>query len=220
MQGFLGTNASFSADITLVIYIFVIIPLMIAGYVFARRKMFMPHHKFVMTGIVIINWVLIAFVMAVSYGAYVAPSIGRAGEDLAIALPVLHLITGGIAQFLATYLVLLMWTENTPFERVVIVRITNIKLPMRVTLGLWAITIALGVMLYVVWYVPATPAQDDAPAPVATEEAPQSDETTPLVTPEPQDDAPDDDMTDDDTPDDDAPDDDVPDPVATEEAGG
>lgn len=182
MDGILGTNASFSADITLLLYIFVLAPAMIGGYIFARRKMFVPHHKFVMTSIVVLNWVLIFVVMALSYSSYVAPSLGNISSDVSIALPTLHLLTGSIAQLLGTYLVLLMWTENTSLERIVIVRIKNIKLPMRITLGLWAITIALGILLYVVWYLPVdtASANEGNVVPVATEEA-FGEEATPEV---------------------------------------
>jgi hypothetical protein len=105
MEGFLGTGAPMRADLTLLAYILILAPAMIAGYVFARRKMFIPHHKYVMTGIVVVNWVLIVAVMVASYANYVAPSLGDNLGDVSIALPTLHLITGGIAQLLGTYLV-------------------------------------------------------------------------------------------------------------------
>jgi hypothetical protein len=208
MEGFLGTGAPMRADLTLLAYILILAPAMIAGYVFARRKMFIPHHKYVMTGIVVVNWVLIVAVMVASYANYVAPSLGDNLGDVSIALPTLHLITGGIAQLLGTYLVALMWTENTALEKFV-PRIKNIKLPMRITLGLWAITVTLGILMYVVWYVTPPASADEGTAPVATEEAPvATDEAdAPLITEE----AP---LAEDDVPEEDG----VPAPASTEDA--
>lgn len=51
----------------LLIYIFLLVPAMLVGFGFARRKLFVPHHKLVMTSITAINWVLIAWVMVGSY---------------------------------------------------------------------------------------------------------------------------------------------------------
>jgi len=172
MDGFLGTNASFNADLTLIIYILLLAPAMIAGFVFARQKKFVPHHKLVMTGIVIFNWVLILWLMATSYAVGVAPSLSENITQPWVLLPTIHLITGGLAQVIATYLVLLMWTEKTAVAWVLpdALRIKNIKLPMRLTLTLWLITVVLGIGIYLTWYTGASTAE--TPAPVTTEEAP------------------------------------------------
>jgi len=173
MDGILGTSASLNSDISLLAYIFVLFPGMMLGFYFARQKKFSPHHKGVMTGVVIINWVLIFWLMLASYRYGVAPNLQNdpaSISELSNLLPTLHLITGGISQLLATYLVLLMWTENTPLERIVIYRIKNIKTPMRVTLGLWVATVALGILIYITWYG-GTSADASTIEPVATEEA-------------------------------------------------
>ncbi len=169
--GFLGTNATMLADLTLVAYVLLIAPAMLVGFVFARRKMFVPHHKLMMTTIVIINWLLILFAMAASF-------VGRTPADR----PIPHFITGGLAQLVGTYLVILMWTEKTRFAGILpeALRVKNIKLVMRTTLALWLITVVLGVVIYLATYSPAS-AASDAPPPVATEEptdeAPSGDST-------------------------------------------
>ena len=61
-------------DLVLLAYIFLIVPAMLVGYFFARRKMFEPYHKITMTVITIVNWLLIIFVMLVTY-RYVIPEI-------------------------------------------------------------------------------------------------------------------------------------------------
>lgn len=194
--GFLG-SASLMADLTLLAYIFILLPAMLVGFVFARRKMFVPHHKLMMTGIVIVNWVLILYLMVYSYSLAVAPNLpDRLGEPFNL-LPTLHAITGGVAQLLATYLVLRMWLEKVLPPALMV---KNIKRYMRITLSLWIVTVALGVLIYLNWNVSTSVAGDD-PTPVATEEAAMTpepaatDEPTPAATPEA-----------------------IPDPVATEEA--
>lgn len=216
--GFLGTNATMLADLTLVAYVLLIAPAMIVGFVFARRKMFVPHHKVMMTTIVIVNWLLILFVMAASFAA-------RGPADR----PIPHFIAGGLAQLVGTYLVILMWTEKTRFAGILpeALRVKNIKLVMRTTLVLWLITVVLGVVIYLSTYSP-TSAASDAPPPVATEEP--TDEAPSADTTDDTDDADDDSDTDDaaDTDDDDSDTDDDSDddsadeepspPAATEEA--
>ena len=186
----IAANAPGYASFTLLAYLFIFLPAILAGFYFARRRLFNPHHKYIMTGVVIANWVLILAVMVGSYSQYVAPSLGDRLGETSVWLPTLHLITGGIAQLLGSYLVILMWTENTRFERILPLRIRNIKTPMRATLVLWTATIALGLALYLTWYSrPALADNDIAPAateeaPDATEEAPDATEEAPVATEE------------------------------------
>lgn len=165
--GFLNTGASLAADLSLLAYILLILPAMIAGFVFARRKMYEPQHKFVMTGITLFNWVLIILLMALSYSDAVAPNVPDNLSENRFLLPVLHLITGGIAQLLATYLVIRMWFENSLPSWF---KIKNIKLPMRITLTLWTVTVLLGISIYFTWYGGSTASAGDGPVPAATEE--------------------------------------------------
>ncbi|MEL6404980.1 MAG: hypothetical protein AAFR81_11485 [Chloroflexota bacterium] len=153
---------------TLVMYIVVLVPLMLLGFFFAYRKMFSAH-KMTMTLVLVLNWALIAGVMIGSYQFAVLPDLpGNLSDGFAL-IPTIHGIVGLVAQLMATYLVLLMWTENTPLENIVIYRIKNIKTPMRVTLSLWLITVVLGFGVYGVWYGGEADASD-APAPDSTEE--------------------------------------------------
>ncbi len=188
--GFLNTGASLLADITLLAYIFLIIPAMLVGFVFARRKMFEPYHKFVMTGITLFNWVLIFFIMAVSYGDSVAPNVPDELSDRNYLIPTIHLLTGGLAQLLATYLVIRMWFEKQLPDWF---KVKNIKLFMRTTLALWLITALLGIGIYFTWYG-STDAQtvspDDTDTPAVTEEpssASTEDVSEPVATDEPED---------------------------------
>jgi len=193
--GFLGTNASALADLTLLAYILIIVPIMLIGFYFARRKWFVPHHKLAMTGVMLFNWVFIIFVMAVSYSDAVAPNVPDNLDQTATWLPTVHLVFGATAQLLATYLVGRMWFENVlPSWS----KVKNIKLYMRATLVLWLATAGLGIGLYVNWYTPVVadsssgtgiPVSTEEPnsdsAPISTEEADSAEQPTETEAAEP-----------------------------------
>ncbi len=166
--GFLGTGASLASDLTLLAYLLFLLPGMLLGFYFARRKKFSPHHKLVMTTVVIINWILIGFLMLVSYREGVIPFLSAEFvADPRVALPIVHGVIGFAAQVLATYLALRMW-----FEKVLpsFVMVRNIKVYMRFTLAMWIITAVLGVAIYAVWYAVPTQAADGDLPPAATPE--------------------------------------------------
>jgi len=187
-EGFLGTSATLGADITIVAYILILIPLMVIGFIFARGKRFEPHHKLVMTTITLSNWVLIIVVMLVTYTEAIAPGVPEQLGERDYWLPTLHLLTGGTAQILATYLLTRMWFEKSLPDWF---KIKNIKLAMRITLGLWVFTAGLGIIMYAIWYTDIATAGSDI-TPVSTEEAPVSTEEAPNgeATPEATEDAP------------------------------
>jgi len=180
MDGILGTAATKTSDLVLLAYVFILLPGMVVGFLFARRKMFVPYHKLTMTGVTLINWVLIIYVMLVSYSYNVAPDLPGNLAQLYALIATIHLVTGAMAQLLATYLVLMMWTERTRFEGLMpaMVRLRRIKGPMRLTLGLWVTTVILGVGLYFTWYVGVEAQPSALVPPGATEQA------EPGVTPE------------------------------------
>jgi uncharacterized membrane protein YozB (DUF420 family) len=136
-----------TGDYLLLIYIVLIVPLMIVGATFARQHKFVPHHKFTMTGLVIINWVFIIFVMVRTYGAAVAPNVGSGFTRAAVFIPTLHGLFGLAAQLLASYLVFRMWLENQLPEWI---KVKNIKRYMRITLVIWFLTITLGILTWAV----------------------------------------------------------------------
>lgn len=180
MEGFLGTGASGLSDLTLLAYLFLLTPGMLLGFFFARRKMFVPHHKLTMTSVVVLNWVLIIILMFGSYGSGVAPYLAEYFSDPRVSLPTIHAITGGLGQLLATYLALRMWFEKVlpPW-----IMVKNIKLYMRITLGLWLVTVALGVVIYFTWYTSPAQAGDDVTPAVTAEPASTDEPTVVILTP-------------------------------------
>ncbi len=176
--GFLGTGASRASDISLLAYVFLLVPGMIYGYVAARRHIFVPQHKYAMTFVTVLNWALIAYVMGVSFSGAVPYYEDR--EPSKLIIPLIHLITGGIAQILATVSLIRMWFE---YQLPPLLRYEPIKPQMRLTLALWLITAALGIGIYITWYgVPLQP-RPETPAeqvpPEGTPEATLAPNTTP-----------------------------------------
>ncbi|GAB4544346.1 MAG: hypothetical protein OHK0023_01000 [Anaerolineae bacterium] len=182
-KGFMGTGASLASDISLLAYVILLIPLMLYGYWAARRQLFNPHHKTAMTLVTLINWGVIAYLMAVSYSGAV-PFYSQ-NDPNKIIIPTIHLITGGIAQILGTVNLIRMWFE---YRLPSALRYEPIKPQMRLTLLLWIITALLGISIYITWYgvpfQPRTTAPVTTPEPGATPEATQ-DGANPAATADP-----------------------------------
>jgi uncharacterized membrane protein YozB (DUF420 family) len=147
--GFLGTEASLAADIALVSYIFLIVPAMIGGFFLARRTSYF-YHQMLMTSIVIINWIIIAYLMVYAYNQTIVAKIPEHLGEINYLLPTIHMVTGLAAQILGTNLVLQLWLG--PMWPL---RLEPFKRWMRLTLVLWLLTAALGIIYYLIVYVEA-----------------------------------------------------------------
>ncbi len=182
-QGFLGTGASLLADLTLLAYILLLVPGMIAGFVFARRGQHRPQHKTVMIGITLLNWVLIIFLMIVAYNFDVVQNIGQQPGNPRYLIPTIHGVLGLVAQLLATYVIYRMLREDSQVaaaqkrgEKGDALRrywFLSAKPVMRLTLALWLITALLGFFNYLIRYELLPSFAGNPPGrPVTTEEAP------------------------------------------------
>lgn len=188
--GFLGTGASLMSDLTLVAYVLLIVPAMVVGFVFARRRMHRPHHKWAMIIITLVNWVLIVYLMLFSYSRGVVPGLSQFTQP-AIFLPTVHLLIGGAAQLLATYIVYRMLREDTQVAAARKRGETDLtkywfksaKPVMRATLGLWLLTVVLGVTTYFSFYAGSSSRVSDPP-PATPEATPAVTEPAPAATPE------------------------------------
>jgi uncharacterized membrane protein YozB (DUF420 family) len=196
-EGFLGTGASLLADLTLLAYILLIIPGMLAGFVFAKRNLHRPHHQMLMISITVINWLLIIFLMVTAYRFDVVSNIGTQPTNLRYLMPTVHGLLGLPAQLLATYVVIRMIIEDVNVARARQRGEKNLskywfkgaKPFMRVTLVLWLATALLGIVTYAIRYDLVSIGGTGGDVPGATEEAgvPEATpETTPEATPEPE----------------------------------
>src|SRR5690606_39797295 len=102
--GFLGTGASLLADLTLLVYILLILPGMILGFIFARQGYHRPRHKWLMIGITVANWLLIIFLMMATFMFDVAPNVAEQPTNPRYTIPSVHALLGLPAQILATYI--------------------------------------------------------------------------------------------------------------------
>lgn len=204
--GFLGTGASLLADVTLLAYVFLILPAMVAGYVFARTDRHRPHHRNTMMAITFVNWVLIAWLMLAALNFDVIANVGTQPNNARYIFPAIHALLGLTAQGLATYAVIRMVMEDTQVaaarrrgeEDVSRYWFKSAKPVMRIVLLLWFVTATLGILSYGFRYnilslsaaapedaaveeteVPTAGATPEASAPVATEDSAPA--TTPDV---------------------------------------
>ncbi|MBZ0295944.1 MAG: hypothetical protein K8L99_25515 [Anaerolineae bacterium] len=178
--GFLGTGASLLADLSLLAYLLLIIPLLLIGVFYARRGLHRPHHKWIMIGITAINWLLILLLMIASYRLDVTEGIFREPGEFRYLLPTIHGILGLPAQLLATYVVYRMLREDFQIARAKKRGETDVerywfkqaKWTMWVITGLWLLTMLFGVSTYLVRYnILEVEALDlVVPPPVDTEE--------------------------------------------------
>jgi len=167
-DGLLDTGAPLMADLTVLAFVLLLVPGMIVGFVFARQKRFVPYHQATMTTILLLNWGLIAFIMAANFE-------GVSDYDKTSGIVRPHALFGLIAQVIGTVLVIRMWFEESLPQSL---RFGNIKLFMRITLACWLIAAVLGITTYVRLYEPFSD-DGDSGAPVSTPEPtePAADET-------------------------------------------
>lgn len=146
VKGFLGTWASFSADLNLLIQIAMGIALL-AGAFLARTKRYAAHGV-CQAAVLILNLPMIAFVMWPSFDARVLPRfskhLGRPYYSVAIA----HGALGILAEVLGLYILLVAGTNILPRSW----RFQRWKLWMRVELALWWVVLLSGIGTYYIWY--------------------------------------------------------------------
>jgi plastocyanin/uncharacterized membrane protein YozB (DUF420 family) len=162
LPGFLGTNARLLNDLNLVLQLLMAASLVL-GVVLVRRRNYRAH-QLIMSAVVVVNLVAIAFVMGTAFVDQVLPAPAPGAEAQRLSA-ILHGIAGSLAEALGLYLLLRMY-ELLPGA----LRVANFKLLMRLTFGLWLLVVAGGVSLYVSTYAgsgtlaaPAAP----PPAPAA-----------------------------------------------------
>jgi len=149
MKGFLGTWASFSADLNLLVQIAMGIAL-VAGAFLARVKRYAAHGA-CQTVVLILNLPMIALVMWPSLHMRVLPKLSRHLGKRYYAIAVAHGVLGTTAELLGLYILLVAGTKILPHSW----RFQRWKLWMRIELALWWVVLLSGIGTYYTWY--ATP---------------------------------------------------------------
>jgi uncharacterized membrane protein YozB (DUF420 family) len=145
-HGFLGTGASFKADMNLVAQLGMGMTL-VAGMLLARRKHFTAHGICQAT-VLLLNAVIIAWLMWPSFQQQVLPPLPEHLGERYYAVAVIHAVLGGAAELLGLYIALVAGTNLLPQR----LRFHRWKLWMRVELALWWVIIFTGVAVYLLWY--------------------------------------------------------------------
>jgi len=147
-SGILGTQASFAADVVLLLEIAMGAALLI-GAGLARAKRY-RQHAWCQSTVVILNLAVIVVAMVPSFRMQVLPRIPAKLSRHYFALATAHAALGSIAELAALYILLAAGTRLLP-ERL---RIRRYKPWMRTVLVLWWLVLFLGFATYARWYVP------------------------------------------------------------------
>ena len=160
-SGFLGTDASFITDFTLLAEIILFIAVCLG--VVAQRRGRYKLHDWIQTPAVILNLFLIIFVMVSSFvGQRVISTLPQRPGDAYYLVVAIHAALGLIAEGLAIY-ALLAGHQILPRK------IGRLRYWMWATFGFWTAALIAGVATYYVWYmqtpepVTAVPSTEQAP---------------------------------------------------------
>ena len=155
-RGFLGTNASVLADLSLILGILVAITLTI-GMLLAVLKRYNAH-RWVQTIAVTINVVQVLTIMVGSFLKSAAPGIPQKLNETYYLAAAIHGLLG-VGAFLFGTFVMLRGNKLVPRA----LRFSNYKLFMRTAYTLYIAVTLLGIWVYATWYVtspePASAAQ-------------------------------------------------------------
>jgi len=165
MKGFLGTGATFRADLNLTIQIAMGLMLLVGMYL-AKRKKFRPH-KYLQSSVMLLNLVMIALIMVPSFHRQVQPQVPSGLNEAYYFVPYVHAILGTIAEVLGLYIVLVAATKVIPKK----LRFKRYKPWMRTELGLWWVVILIGLATYYIWYIAPSSKAAAKPAMAAVQSA-------------------------------------------------
>jgi hypothetical protein len=144
--GFLGTNANFAADMTLVLSVAVAI-LFSIGFYLARKGKY-DFHKWVQTSGAALNIILVLWLMILPYRDFIIRDTGGPRESIFYAVTSLHAVVGFLAFTFGNFVVLR--GHNLVPKRL---RFQKYKPFMRTAYGLYIATTGLGVWVYWTWFV-------------------------------------------------------------------
>ncbi len=147
-EGFLGTAARWSVDLTLLLELGMGVGLLF-GALLARMRLFRLH-ALCQSAVVLLNLTLIVLTMVPSFRLQVGPGLpsklGKSYYGIATA----HAALGSVAELAGLYLLLAAGTNLFPEK----LRLIRYKLWMRSVLVLWWFVLLLGITTYARWHLP------------------------------------------------------------------
>jgi len=147
MKGFLGTNATFEADLNLVVQLIMGLALL-AGALLAKHKRYRAH-GICQTTVLLLKLLMIGLVMWPSFQQQVKPALSKGLHKWYYEAATLHALLGITAEFLGLYIVMVAGTNLLPQ----FLRFKHWKWWMRTELVFWAIVLLSGVATYCAWYL-------------------------------------------------------------------
>lgn len=147
MKGFLGTGATFGADMNLIVQLIMGVALLM-GVILAKQRRYTAH-GICQTTVLLLNLVMIALVMGPSFRLLVTPALPRRLHHRYYAVAAIHGFLGVAAELLGLYIVLVAGTNLIPRA----LRIKAWKRWMRAELILWWVVLLAGLATYYVWYI-------------------------------------------------------------------
>lgn len=146
-KGFLGTGATFGADLNLFVQILMGVALL-TGSLLAKQKRYKAH-GICQTTVLLLNLLMIALVMWPSFHQQVEPVFPRVFRRSYFAVATIHAGLGMLAELVGLYIVMVAATHILP-QRLCFKRW---KPWMRTELVLWWVVLLSGAGTYYVWYV-------------------------------------------------------------------
>jgi uncharacterized membrane protein YozB (DUF420 family) len=147
MKGFLGTGATFEADLNLVVQL-IMGTALIAGARLAKHKRYKAH-GICQTTVLLLNLFMIGLVMWPSFQQQVKPTLSKGVHRWYYEVAILHAVLGTTAELLGLYIVIVAGTNVLPLW----LRFKHWKWWMRAELVLWVIVLLSGIGTYCAWYV-------------------------------------------------------------------
>jgi len=146
-KGFLGTGATFGADLNLIVQLMMGTAL-ITGAVLAKQKHYRAH-GICQTMVLLLNLLMIGLVMGPSFQQQVKPALSKVHHRWYYEAGAIHAALGITAEVLGLYIVTVAGTDVLPEW----LRFKHWKWWMRAELALWAVVLLSGMGTYCAWYV-------------------------------------------------------------------
>ena len=147
IKGFLGTDATFEADLNLTVQVVMGVAL-IGGSVLAKRKRYTAH-GICQTTVLLLNLLMIGLVMWPSFQQQVRPALPKVFHKWYYAAATIHALLGVTAELLGLYIVIVAGTSALPRW----LCFKDWKRWMRTELILWSIVVVTGAGTYYAWYI-------------------------------------------------------------------
>lgn len=144
--GFFGTRANWAADMTLLLSIIVVV-LFTIGYWLARRGKY-ETHKWVQTAGALVNVILVLWLMVLPYRDFVVRDQGGPRESVFYIVTTIH-ATVGFFAFIFGNFVVLRGHNLVPKA----LRFNKYKPYMRTAYYMYFLATALGLWVYITWFV-------------------------------------------------------------------